>query len=136
MSSILGRRRLFANKCSENREHIRISRKSWTNAIYSLPQAPFRKTNVQKIMKNMRISKTTWKYVIYSLPQAPFRQTNVQKIMKNMRISRKLWKIILKVCFIDTITIIITITNYNYNFRRNHGTTITPEIWEKAEMHT
>ena len=33
------------------------------HVIYSLPQAPFRKQDVQRIMKNMRISEKSWKLI-------------------------------------------------------------------------
>ena len=103
-------------KCLKIVENMRISRRSWkpwTHVVYSLPQAPFRKRNVQRNMKNMRISRRSWKNmknIIYSLPQAPFRKKmfrkswkyektkkiwksskNVQQIMNNMSISRKTW---------------------------------------------
>ena len=44
------------NKCPTTYEKY-VFLENHENVIYSLPQAPFRKKNVQKIMKNMRISK-------------------------------------------------------------------------------
>ena len=64
---------------------MRISRTSWKimkHVIYSLPQAPFRKEDVQQKYGNMRISRKSWKimkHVIYSLPQAPFRKKMFNK---------------------------------------------------------
>ena len=60
----------------QNHEHV----------IYSLPQAPFRKTDVNtnhaKYDKFPQKHEKSLKHIIYYLPQAPFRQENVQQIMK------------------------------------------------------
>ena len=60
--------------------------------IYSLPQALFRKRNVQTIMENIRFSRKNMKnhetcHLFFAA--GAFSQKDVQPIMKHMRISKK-----------------------------------------------